>query len=128
MRVNFWWCFAGADNVKITSWLKRLEIAEDSAKGLWSAGFTIHYLYIEYGEISHTRVLILNVKLQKSGIEYLHTGCSPTIIHRDLKSSNILLDKNMRAKVADFGLSKPAVDGSHVSSIVRGTVGYLDPE
>ncbi|CAL4996283.1 unnamed protein product [Urochloa decumbens] len=84
----------GADDDKITSWLKRLEIAEDAAKG----------------------------------IEYLHTGCSPTIIHRDLKSSNILLDKNMRAKVADFGLSKPAVDGSHVSSIVRGTVGYLDPE
>jgi len=53
MRVNFWWCFAGADNVKITSWLKRLEIAEDSAKGLWSAGFTICYLYIEYGEISY---------------------------------------------------------------------------
>ncbi|CAL9765200.1 unnamed protein product [Musa acuminata subsp. burmannicoides] len=62
------------------------------------------------------------------GIEYLHTGCFPTIIHRDLKSSNILLDKHMRAKVADFGLSKPAVDGSHISSIVRGTVGYLDPE
>jgi len=53
MRVNFWWCFAGADNVKITSWLKRLEIAEDSARGLWSAGFTICYLYIEYGEISY---------------------------------------------------------------------------
>ncbi|EAY97114.1 hypothetical protein OsI_19040 [Oryza sativa Indica Group] len=84
----------GPAYVKVTSWVKRLEIAEDAAKG----------------------------------IEYLHTGCSPTIIHRDLKSSNILLDKNMRAKVADFGISKPVVSGSHVSTMVRGTFGYLDPE
>ena len=62
------------------------------------------------------------------GIEYLHTGCSPEIIHRDLKSSNILLDKNMRAKVSDLGLSKLMDNGTYVSSMIKGTIGYLDPE
>ncbi|KAI3452172.1 hypothetical protein Pfo_008837 [Paulownia fortunei] len=60
------------------------------------------------------------------GIEYLHDGAVPPVIHRDLKSANILLDHSMRAKVADFGLSKEEVFDGH-SSGLKGTYGYIDP-
>ncbi|CAI5946634.1 unnamed protein product [Closterium sp. NIES-65] len=93
--------------VKSLSWERRLRIATTSAKG----------------------------------IEYLHNGASPSVIHRDIKTSNILLDYAFNAKVADFGLSKlgkkaPATIGmgveeksdmSHISTRVKGTLGYLDP-
>lgn len=61
------------------------------------------------------------------GLEYLHDGAVPPVIHRDIKSSNILLDKSMRARVADFGLSREEMVNPHASNI-RGTFGYLDPE
>ncbi|KAK8488257.1 hypothetical protein V6N13_129276 [Hibiscus sabdariffa] len=61
------------------------------------------------------------------GLEYLHDGAAPPVIHRDIKSSNILLDQSMRARVADFGLSREEMVDKHAANI-RGTFGYLDPE
>ncbi|KAK2991533.1 hypothetical protein RJ640_016568 [Escallonia rubra] len=67
-----------------------------------------------------------------NALEYLHFYCDPPLCHRDIKSSNILLDEHFVAKVADFGLAHASKDGSicfePVNTDLRGTPGYMDPE
>lgn len=98
------------------------------------------YVYMSKGSLSshlynsgeNRELLSWNLRVQIAldvarGLEYLHDGAVPPVIHRDIKSSNILLDESMGARVADFGLSREDMINRHASNI-QGTFGYLDPE
>ncbi|KAL0647077.1 hypothetical protein Bca4012_045368 [Brassica carinata] len=109
---------SGKGGRSIINWGIRLRIAVEAASG--KGGRSI----INWG-------IRLRIAVEAaSGLEYLHIGCIPPMVHRDVKTTNILLDEQFKAKLADFGLSRsfPVVDESHVSTMVAGAPGYLDPE
>lgn len=101
------------------------------------------YNYLENNSLAHTLLgsghnskIQFNWKTRVNicigvakGLAFLHDGVQPHIVHRDIKASNILLDKDLTPKISDFGLAKllPS-DVSHVSTRVAGTLGYLAPE
>lgn len=95
-----------------------------------SNGSLYQYIHNQNDELPLTWGMRLQIGSEIAGaLSYLHSAASLPIYHRDIKSSNILLDDKYRAKVADFGTSKSiSIDQTHVTTKVQGTFGYLDPE
>ncbi|XP_074317289.1 wall-associated receptor kinase-like 20 [Silene latifolia] len=82
----------------------------------------------DWGTLTWSRRLFIAQQIAQ-GLTYLHFSAMPPIFHRDIKSSNILLDEKLDAKVSDFGLSRLVdTEATHISTCAQGTLGYLDPE
>ncbi|CAL4999614.1 unnamed protein product [Urochloa decumbens] len=93
-----------------------------------SNGILAHHVHVE-GTVSLPWDDRLRIALEISkALAYLHSAASTPILHRDIKSSNILIDDNLTAKVSDFRASKYIpIDKTGVTTAIQGTIGYLDP-
>ncbi|XP_019425178.1 PREDICTED: wall-associated receptor kinase-like 10 [Lupinus angustifolius] len=93
-------------------------------------GNLFEYLHNQNEDLAMTWDIRLRIATEIAGaLFYLHSIASQPIYHRDIKSTNILLDEKNRAKVADFGTSRiVSIEATHLTTMVQGTFGYLDPE
>ncbi|XP_050126901.1 calmodulin-binding receptor-like cytoplasmic kinase 3 [Malus sylvestris] len=116
--------------------VKLLGYVEEGNERLIITEYVANGTLREHLDCQHGKILEFNQRLEIAidvahALTYLHLYAEKQIIHRDVKSSNILLTESMRAKVADFGFAKLGPmdsDRTHISTKVKGTVGYLDPE
>ncbi|GJS91616.1 wall-associated receptor kinase-like protein 8 [Tanacetum coccineum] len=95
-----------------------------------SNGNLFQFIHDENYEFPSLWAMRLQIAREVAGaLSYMHTATSVPIYHRDIKSSNILLDDKFIAKLSDFGISKSVFgDQTHLSTLVKGTFGYIDPE
>ncbi|KAL6287043.1 hypothetical protein ACE6H2_011433 [Prunus campanulata] len=93
-------------------------------------GTLSHYIHEQNDEFPLTWEVRLRIAMEILGaLSYLHASSAFPIYHRDIKSTNILLDAKYRSKLADFGTSRSvAIGQTHLTTLVHGTFGYLDPE
>ncbi|CAK8565250.1 unnamed protein product [Lathyrus sativus] len=107
------WCLYGSQKLLVYEYI---------------GGGSLEELVTDTKNLTYKRRLEVAIDVAKA-LLYLHHECHPPIVHRDVKASNVLLDKEGKAKVTDFGLARVVdVGDSHVSTIVAGTVGYVAPE
>ncbi|CAH1436746.1 unnamed protein product [Lactuca virosa] len=95
-----------------------------------SNGTLYDFIQDETNEFSISLNMRLQIATEVAGaLSYLHSSTSTPIYHRDIKTTNILLDEKYRAKVSDFGTSRfVSLEQTHLTTLVKGTFGYLDPE
>ncbi|KAG2260530.1 hypothetical protein Bca4012_008432 [Brassica carinata] len=111
------WIHGDVGDVSPLTWDIRINIILGMAKGYVNKISRFHYVI----SLIFLRVVYI--------LMYLHEGLEPKVVHRDIKSSNILLDRQWNAKVSDFGLAKLlGSDSSYVTTRVMGTFGYVAPE
>ncbi|XP_052210314.1 LRR receptor-like serine/threonine-protein kinase ERECTA [Diospyros lotus] len=127
--------------LKTVGTIKHRNLVSLQGYSLSSTGNLLFYDYMENGSLwdllhgsTKKQKLDWNTRLRialgaAQGLTYLHHDCSPRIIHRDVKSSNILLDKDFEAHLTDFGIAKSlCTSKSYTSTYIMGTIGYIDPE
>ncbi|CAL9099141.1 unnamed protein product [Musa textilis] len=107
------WCLAGSARLLVYEYME---------------GGSLEEVIEDWGRFGWERRLAAATGVARA-LAFLHHECTPAVVHRDVKASNVMLDARGRARVTDFGLARAVgPEKSHVSTVVAGTVGYVAPE